>query len=533
MRNRQKILCIVLCFSLFFYHDSFQGTKVMAYENLFQVSAKSNSRFFTGKKILPEQFLWCIEEDTIEDLENAVVKPAYIYEEGTHTIQMQYAQGEESYEQQLEVYVESVTVVAIHAEKIKKYAAKGEPFGKEEIGPVYVCYNDGRKVEDWDYTYEIDWDTGVIEIACKGATVTYALEVDESKLEGLTVECKREKVYEDTILTKDDFVVTGCFSSGARKELEEYTLYPYCLKSGETAIILFERHNAMGYCKVYVEDQEEDKTTVVEEEDRESTVENDMESAAGNTVEENPTMPASTFMITASPEANGEPQEMGERDSTAATWVLVEMETEQPQKEQGPVASACATQGAYNKLQETTPAPAKESVIEPTKEPLEVRLKSEEDQEAPTVNLKEKTYTKPVKIKVSDSGSGIADIILNGKKVKNQTMIEKEGKHTLVVTDQAGNTKKVSFVLAFPVKKITVSHYMTEKWNQLLFSAEIVGSGRKPKWRLSNPKVGSISKNGKLYAKKTGISYVIASLGKKSAKKKIVVDAKNKYVLIY
>ena len=83
------------------------------------------------------------------------------------------------------------------------------------------------------------------------------------------------------------------------------------------------------------------------------------------------------------------------------------------------------------------------------------------------------------------------------------------------------------------MKKITVSYYMTEKWNRLLFSSETVGSKRKVEWKLSNPKVGSISKNGKFQAKKSGTSYVIASLEKKSAKKKILVDAKKKYVLIY
>lgn len=549
MRNRQKVLCIVLCVSMFIYNCIFPVKMVVASEDDFQVSTKSNSRFFTGKKILPEQFLWCLEENTIEDFENVIIQPAYIYEEGNHTINMQYVQGEESYEQELEVYVESVTVVAIRAEKIKKYAAKGEPFGKEEIGPVYVCYNDGRKVEDWDYTYEIDWDTGNIEIACKGAMVTYSLEVDESKLEGLKVECKREKVYEDTILEKEDFIVTGCFVNGDKKELEEYVLYPYCLKAGETAVILFERHNAMGYCKVYVEKPADEETTLVEENAvGNSGVEN---SELKTPVTENTAVPTCIVTNTPNPALNVEEKEKGEVDFVVTPPALVEIEMEQQKEESAPSASPCISSSDlevdFGFVQQPTPMVIKENETASTKAPTEMDSKreannivfteknsmGEEDTVAPTVNLKEKTYTKPVEIKASDKGSGIADIFLNGKKVKNHTVVEKEGNHRLVVTDQAGNKKKVSFVLAFPVKKITVSYYMTEKWNRLLFSSETVGSKRKVEWKLSNPKVGSISKNGKFQAKKSGTSYVIASLEKKSAKKKILVDAKKKYVLIY
>ena len=379
--------------------------------------------------------------------------------------------------------------------------------------------------------------------------------MDEKRKNSLWIHCPncggktRTKVYEDTILEKEDFIVTGCFVNGDKKELEEYVLYPYCLKAGETAVILFERHNAMGYCKVYVEKPADEETTLVEENAvGNSGVEN---SDLKTPVTENTAVPTCIVTNTPNPALNVEEKEKGEVDFVVTPPALVEIEMEQQKEESAPSASPCISSSDlevdFGFVQQPTPMVIKENETASTKAPTEMDSKreannivfteknsmGEEDTVAPTVNLKEKTYTKPVEIKASDKGSGIADIFLNGKKVKNHTVVEKEGNHRLVVTDQAGNKKKVSFVLAFPVKKITVSYYMTEKWNRLLFSSETVGSKRKVEWKLSNPKVGSISKNGKFQAKKTGTSYVIASLEKKSAKKKILVDAKKKYVLIY
>lgn len=67
------------------------------------------------------------------------------------------------------------------------------------------------------------------------------------------------------------------------------------------------------------------------------------------------------------------------------------------------------------------------------------------DKVKPTVNVKAKTYKKPVKIKFSDKLTGIKKATLNGKSIKNGKKISKNGQYTLKVTDKAGNTKIVKF----------------------------------------------------------------------------------------
>lgn len=56
-----------------------------------------------------------------------------------------------------------------------------------------------------------------------------------------------------------------------------------------------------------------------------------------------------------------------------------------------------------------------------------------------------KTYKKAVKITFSDKGSGIKSAKLNGKKIKSGKKVSKKGSYTLVVTDKAGNSKKIKF----------------------------------------------------------------------------------------
>lgn len=76
------------------------------------------------------------------------------------------------------------------------------------------------------------------------------------------------------------------------------------------------------------------------------------------------------------------------------------------------------------------------------------------DSKAPTISgVKNKgCYKKAVKIKVSDSGSGIKSIKLNGKSVKSGKVVKKKGRYTLVATDKYGNKKTIVFTLEKNVK---------------------------------------------------------------------------------
>lgn len=58
-----------------------------------------------------------------------------------------------------------------------------------------------------------------------------------------------------------------------------------------------------------------------------------------------------------------------------------------------------------------------------------------------------KYYKKAVTVKFIDTGSGIKSAFLNGKAIKSGKQIKADGKYTLKVTDKAGNSKSVKFVV--------------------------------------------------------------------------------------
>ncbi|MCM1258725.1 MAG: hypothetical protein NC307_12835 [Roseburia sp.] len=67
------------------------------------------------------------------------------------------------------------------------------------------------------------------------------------------------------------------------------------------------------------------------------------------------------------------------------------------------------------------------------------------DTTKPKTNMKNKTYKKGVKITFSDKIAGIKSATLNGEKIKSGKKVNKAGSYKLVLTDKAGNTKKVNF----------------------------------------------------------------------------------------
>lgn len=69
------------------------------------------------------------------------------------------------------------------------------------------------------------------------------------------------------------------------------------------------------------------------------------------------------------------------------------------------------------------------------------------DGTAPKTNVKEKEYSKPVKVTFSDKKSGVKKAVLDGKKIKSGTKVSKKGKHTLKVYDNVGNVTSVKFII--------------------------------------------------------------------------------------
>ncbi len=73
------------------------------------------------------------------------------------------------------------------------------------------------------------------------------------------------------------------------------------------------------------------------------------------------------------------------------------------------------------------------------------RVKFTIDTTAPQTSVKSKTYKNKVKITYFDKISGIKSAKLNGKKIKSGMVVKRPGRYKLVLTDRAGNEKKVIF----------------------------------------------------------------------------------------
>ena len=208
-------------------------------------------------------------------------------------------------------------------------------------------------------------------------------------------------------------------------------------------------------------------------------------------------------------------------DVLSATW--------KPKPTEDILTATLEPNSAGNILTATLEPNSAENVLAATPEP-------EKDKTPPTTNIKKKVYTANVRIRFSDSQSGIQSAVLSGKEKKQISsgyLLKKEGSYTLTIWDRAGNKKKVAFVLAKPAKSIAVSYSFTKKWNRVQFKGSAKGTQRKPAWSVSGKKVGKITKNGLFQAKKSGTCYVIASLDKKRVKKKLVVNCKDRYILVY
>lgn len=78
------------------------------------------------------------------------------------------------------------------------------------------------------------------------------------------------------------------------------------------------------------------------------------------------------------------------------------------------------------------------------------------DKTAPVIKgITEGKVYKAVKVNVSDAG-GVESIKLDNSPVSNGTVVKKTGKHTLTVTDKAGNVAKISFKTDTKKPKITI-----------------------------------------------------------------------------
>lgn len=120
------------------------------------------------------------------------------------------------------------------------------------------------------------------------------------------------------------------------------------------------------------------------------------------------------------------------------------------------------------------------------------------DTTTPRVNIKNgKASRKALTVSVSDKTSGIKSIKLNNKTKKNKSVIKKQGKYKLVVTDKAGNKTTVNFSIDKTKPTCSIKNGSTVKAGKTLKVADKISG------------VKSIKLNGKSIKNK----YVLRKAG--------------------
>jgi hypothetical protein len=142
------------------------------------------------------------------------------------------------------------------------------------------------------------------------------------------------------------------------------------------------------------------------------------------------------------------------------------------------------------------------------------------DKTPPTIKGVEdkKTYNKPVKISFDD---GIA--VLNGKNIKSETIISKNGNYQLVVTDNTGNSSSIDFVIELLIEEANINEGNEENYADFdYFNKDIeINANEKIKALYINDK----DARGRIKISKEGV-YTIKTVYKDGSEKinKIVLD---------
>lgn len=179
---------------------------------------------------------------------------------------------------------------------------------------------------------------------------------------------------------------------------------------------------------------------------------------------------------------------------------------------------------------------SKNEGIKPTEKPICTPLPNREDHISPSINIKEKTYQKGVKIYAKDTESGVASIRLEGPIkgiIKNGSRIDKEGSYVVIVTDNAGNKKRVKFKIQKRAKSLKVEQFFVRNWKKIRFKGKVSGTKRQVTWHVDQKKVGTITAKGIFTGKQDGICYVTAKIDHLKVKKKVVVNMRNHCILVY
>lgn len=370
-----------------------------------------------------------------------------------------------------------------------------------------ACYfqdTDGTKTYLDDYQCQVDWDKGSLYLSWGVYEREYTISLVESRLCEILAEPAGMEVKQKSTFTKEDFYVIGVYNDGTKRILEEYELEPCRRQDGTVTEVLIGCQGVWGSCRLA---KEEVPPQIVTE-------------SACTTA---PSLTATT-----------EPPKTEKTDTVLS---VEEKQTETPVATQAVLDVSGDVNSAPVSTQDKKNVTEQPQIIVATVAPqIQVTAEKQTDITPPVCNIRKKVYSPGICIRVSDGESGVKQILLLGKKkqqIANGTKLNKEGDYRLQMTDRAGNVSQVSFSIQKPVKSLKVDFALLGNWKQVAFISKTVGTSRKPVWSVSDRKVGTITPSGKFRAKKSGTCYVSARLDQKKTKRKVVVDMKQKFVLVY
>lgn len=473
------------------------------YANIFAntelfVNLKDGKAVYEDKIITTDLFEFNLGNKTICDVENIEITPKSFSETGEQFVTFTYKDGDTFYMKKLMVSVEPVVPSFLSNEAKTLRLIKGQNVTKKQLPEIYLHYSNGEKVQVTDYSFWVDWENNKICVSYEHLQVCIAVDVIENEMDYLEVNSRLKGVPEKYIFDETDLKVTLYYTNGTNEEVTDFQIMPYKLVEGCESLVYVTYKGLTGSFKIMATKEIIEEYPLSPEEPE--TPKPEYTTGAAE-------------VETPKPEYTAEPEGM---ENAEAKDAIVPQSTETPAVDTNDTGLLGAT---------SAPGSVQEGNLEADKK----------DNTPPKTNIQNKTYTKNIKICVTDE-SKIASIVLRGsinKTIKNGYKLTKEGSYQLVLTDIYGNKKTVKFKLQKPVKKVEVSYSFTNKWNVIKFSAKVTGTSRAVKWSVSNKKVATVDKNGRFKAKKSGTVYLVAKLDKKKVKQEIKVDRKKKSILLY
>ena len=239
MRKRTKIILLALCGTLAGTTETNHyaiRSNVCAAENILSVKVKEDAGFFVNQTITADQFDLYISGSTVNK-QNITISPAIFTSEGTHEITITYTTNNEAYQQKLNIDVKNVAADHIELASEDITLVKNQTITVASLPDVYMYYTNGSKKVVTDYTTNIDWEKGILEIVSDGVSIKKNVNIIDSKISYIQINAKKSVVPADYTFVPADFEVTAYFTNGMSMIVNDYQIQPYTLTDGGETVI--------------------------------------------------------------------------------------------------------------------------------------------------------------------------------------------------------------------------------------------------------------------------------------------------------